>query len=656
MASAMLCTGVAVLPQVADTGITANAAYYKSGDFYGYETTGGLSVHYSGKSQTVSFPSKINGVTVVEVSLNFSDGEQIKTVNIPETVTKIFTANYKSNKTSLSVINVNSNNKTYSSVNGVLLDKKQKTLITYPPAKKDKKYTVPASVETIGSDAFTNLYLEELTIGKNVSEVDFDSFYGSSSLNTFKVDSANKSFKVSDGILYSKDMTKGWSYPAAKPGSEYKTPDSVEYLSSGFFTNCNKLKSITLGKKIRSVATSSISEAANLEKITVKSGNKYYKSIDGVLYSTYDNGTSLGLESYPVAKKGDYYKMPDNATHVYGYSFGENKNLNYIALSKNLDLSDSQFYLNNLSDMKQIKEVAFFGKNTRIDYYTPKNLEKLIIHGYKGSTAQKYATEMKMKFEEIKGMVPTSITINKTGMSLGAGESAQLAAVVKPFYATNKNVTWSTGNAAKATVSSGKVTAKAVGQTAITASTSNGKKAVCNITVKKAPEKVTLTKGILTIGVGETYTIGSGVNDGAASARRTYRTSNSTIVKMQKTEWTGVFKGVKPGVAYVTVRTYNGKESTCKVTVKNAPGWVKLNKTDITLKVGQKATLSSYIPSDSGLATRTYQASSYSNNGIIKMTRTSWTAEFVALKPGFTAVEINTYNGKRAVCYVTVKK
>ena len=240
-------------------------------------------------------------------------------------------------------------------------------------------------------------------------------------------------------------------------------------------------------------------------------------------------------------------------------------------------------------------------------------------------------------------------------MSLGQNESYQLAADVKPFYAANKSVTWTTGNSKIATVSGGKVTAKSVGQTKITSQDLKRQTASCNITAKKAPEKVTLTKGILSLGVGETFTIGSGVNDGAASAQRTYRTSNSTIVKMLKTDWTGVFQAVKPGVAYVTVRTYNGKESTCKVTVKNAPSWVKLSSTDVKIKVGQKITISSYIPSDSALATRTYSASS-SNNGIIKMTKSSWVAEIVGMKPGYTSISIETYNGKYASCFVSVVK
>ena len=122
---------------------------------------------------------------------------------------------------------------------------------------------------------------------------------------------------------------------------------------------------------------------------------------------------------------------------------------------------------------------------------------------------------------------------------------------------------------------------------------------------------------------------------------------------MTRTDWVGNFYGVKPGVAYVTVKTYNGKESTCKVTVKNAPVSVKVNKAVMTLKVGQTGSLSAIIPDGSGCASRTFRTS---NSAVVKMTKTNWTGEFKAVKEGTAYVTVRTYNGKEASCKVTVKK
>ena len=239
----------------------------------------------------------------------------------------------------------------------------------------------------------------------------------------------------------------------------------------------------------------------------------------------------------------------------------------------------------------------------------------------------------------------TQLTISKGVLSLGKGESFKLTA--------NKSVKWRTSAPKLVTVDSkGNVKAVGIGTAWVTGKATDGKEKSCKITVKNAPSKITLSKGVVTIGVGEKFSVTSTIQNETACAKRTYRTSNSSIVKMTRTDWQGDFVGVKPGVAYVTVRSYNGKESTCKVTVRKAPTWVSISKKNLTMTVGQSATLSAGIASDAGCASRTFRTS---NSSIVKMTKTNWTGSFTAIKPGTAWVTVRTYNGKESSCKVTVK-
>ena len=81
----------------------------------------------------------------------------------------------------------------------------------------------------------------------------------------------------------------------------------------------------------------------------------------------------------------------------------------------------------------------------------------------------------------------TSVTLNKTTASLKVGGTVTLKATVKPDNATDKTVTWPSDKPAVATVENGVVKAVAIGTAKITASTSNGKSAVCTVTVTAAP-------------------------------------------------------------------------------------------------------------------------------------------------------------------------
>ncbi|MBN5322961.1 Ig domain-containing protein [Serratia marcescens] len=74
--------------------------------------------------------------------------------------------------------------------------------------------------------------------------------------------------------------------------------------------------------------------------------------------------------------------------------------------------------------------------------------------------------------------------LNKTTTSLAVGADETLTATVAPTDATNKEVSWSTSDAAKATVENGKVTGVAAGTATITVTTEDGDKtASCAVTV-----------------------------------------------------------------------------------------------------------------------------------------------------------------------------
>jgi len=84
----------------------------------------------------------------------------------------------------------------------------------------------------------------------------------------------------------------------------------------------------------------------------------------------------------------------------------------------------------------------------------------------------------------VEGVKVSEIKLDKTSVSLKAGETAQLTAVVTPDNAADKTVTWTSSDEKIATVADGKITAVAPGTATITA-TAGGKSATCTVTVAK---------------------------------------------------------------------------------------------------------------------------------------------------------------------------
>ena len=237
------------------------------------------------------------------------------------------------------------------------------------------------------------------------------------------------------------------------------------------------------------------------------------------------------------------------------------------------------------------------------------------------------------------------LTLNKTQLSMGKGEGYQLKA--------NQNVKWRTSAPKILKVDqNGNVTAIDNGIAWITGRTDDGTEKSCKITVKNEPSKITISKSSWTMGTGESFTLSASVPDGSAAAVRTYRTSNSSVIKMTKTDWTGAFTAVNPGVAWVTVRAYNGVESSCKITVKDEPSKVSLSKSSVTLGLGEEFTLTSSVPTGTAAGVRTYSSD---NTNAVTVKEVSGKGMLKASGKGTANVKVKIYNGKEAGCRVTVK-
>ncbi|MDR2809599.1 MAG: Ig-like domain-containing protein [Tannerellaceae bacterium] len=87
----------------------------------------------------------------------------------------------------------------------------------------------------------------------------------------------------------------------------------------------------------------------------------------------------------------------------------------------------------------------------------------------------------------VRRITVTSVSLDKSSLSMEVGNTQQLTATIAPPEAPNKQVTWISGSPSVATVSAtGLVTAVAEGSTTITVQTEDGNKtATCSVTVEK---------------------------------------------------------------------------------------------------------------------------------------------------------------------------
>ena len=176
----------------------------------------------------------------------------------------------------------------------------------------------------------------------------------------------------------------------------------------------------------------------------------------------------------------------------------------------------------------------------------------------------------------------TSISLDKTTLTLTEGEEETLTATVKPDNATDKTVTWTSSSTSIATVKDGKVKGVKAGTAIITAKAGD-KTATCKVTVKKgvvAVTSITLDKTSLTLAEGKEETLTATVKpDNATDKTVTWTSSNTAIATVDN----GKVKGIKAGTAVITAKA-ESKSAKCNVTVTaDATPVINLESTSATI-------------------------------------------------------------------------
>lgn len=242
------------------------------------------------------------------------------------------------------------------------------------------------------------------------------------------------------------------------------------------------------------------------------------------------------------------------------------------------------------------------------------------------------------------------ISISKTSVTLGRYEGFNLNPTVGNDEGTFRlNYKSDNPDIVEIKSSNGMIIPKACGKAKVTVSSYNGKSVSCDIVVKKSPTRIALNKTNLTLGVGEKYSLKSSLPSGEAAYRIVYTSSDSKVASVTSTE--GLVTAKKPGTATVTAMTYNGKKVSCKITVKKAPTKIFLNKTSLTLGIGEKYDLNSSLPSGEGAYSIVYTSADSSIAPVAKAG-----GLVTAKRLGTTTVTATSYNGRKVSCKITVKK
>jgi hypothetical protein len=301
----------------------------------------------------------------------FSGCTGLTDVSIPSSVTAIGLMAF-SGCTGLVTFSVDAANPNYSSLDGVLFNKLQASLIKYP-AGKSGAYTIPSSVTTIEDGAFSGCArltsisipssvttigvqafsdctgLASVSIPSSITTISERAFSGCIALTSVSIPSSVTSIggsafsyctgltsvaipssvsTIGSQVFFGCDGLTSVSIPSGVTTigdyafayctglTSVAIPSSVTTIESYAFSDCTSLTSVSIPSGVTSIGSSAFSGCTALVSFSVDAANPNYSSLDGVLF----NKLHTSLIQCPAGKSGDY-TIPASVTSIGSYAF-----------------------------------------------------------------------------------------------------------------------------------------------------------------------------------------------------------------------------------------------------------------------------------------------------------------------------------------------
>ena len=207
--------------------------------------------------------------------------------------------------------------------------------------------------------------IKSIKIPSTITSIGRQAFALCMNMTSIEVDENNEYYKSIDGNLYSKDEKTLIQYAIAKKETVFVIPNTVTNIGSSVFQNCFNLTCIEVPSSVSKIDSSALYDCMSMTSIEVDENNKYYKSIDGNLYSK-DGKT---LIQYAIGKEDSDFVIPNTVTNIGNFAFLASEFLISVEIP---------------SSVTNIGEGAFFNCINLINIEIPKTVTSISIKAFSG--------------------------------------------------------------------------------------------------------------------------------------------------------------------------------------------------------------------------------------------------------------------------------
>ena len=347
--------------------------------------------------------------------------------------------------------------------------------------------TLPDTVEYIRNNAFYGCSsLKKIVWSKSIKEIENNAFKGCSSLTEII---------IPDGVT----SIGSNAFQNCTSLASVRIPNSVTSLGTYIFDGCSSLTDVTLGKGLTTIPSYMFSNCESLKNIKIP----YNVATIGSYAFLNDTAfTEITIPRKTTAINSNAFSYPGKL-NIYGISgtyaetFANENNIKFTNREVNaskVELNESQITLNKGDTYNLIMSVtpddftdAVTWKSTDTDVVTVTETGVIKAVGTGTATVKLTVGNVSTSCRITVLQPVTSISLDRSSISLDSADNYQLSAYIYPSTASNKNVVWESSDPSVATVDdNGMVTALKKGTAKITVKAMDGSNvsASCTVTVK----------------------------------------------------------------------------------------------------------------------------------------------------------------------------
>ena len=583
---------------------------------------------YKGTASAVAVPSTIDGYKVTKIGASaFKNNKNLYSVTMPNSVTEIGNSAFY-NCTNLSNLKLPSNITTLGcqtfygcdslteiyipktlqvldwpfSNSGVVTAEFEYGITTIPDdifngASKLKYVEIPETVTEIGSASFKKCTaLETIKIPETVTEIGDGVFQGCTSLKEISIPDSvtDMGTYIFDGCT---SLTKV-KLPSVRYNITYDTfrncksltdivlPSTVTAIRSNAFYGCESLTSLELPSGVQTIESSAFENCKALKNISIP------EKCENIWNNAFKSCTSL-------AKVDMQYGLKN----IYSGAFYECEALNNVSIPDSVTSIGSQaFYgCDSLSDVqfgigiKEIPDSAFRRCPALVEIALPRYCTKVASNAFAENTKMTKVT-----------VFPSMTSIENNSFSYPAKMTMRgVSGSYAQTYAKNRNMTF---------------------------------EAINNPITGLKFYKDSLDFS----GTWETKVLPLNILPSDSTADITYTSADENIATVEN----GVVKSVGYGTTTITAQS-GSRKATITINVLRSANSVSLDKTELSMEVGDKATLKATMNPSNATDKLTW---STSNASVVTVDNGNVTA----VGTGKATVIVTTTSGKTASCTVEV--